>query len=86
MVLFGGHQNHSSSKGVTVAARSHTVPKAIPAVHQAATKHTDPPVQQTDPPAQVTQNVLANQGAPDTGAVHRRLRRKTTSHTQVTQR
>jgi hypothetical protein len=84
--LFGGHQSHSSSKGVSLASRSHTVPAAVPAVHQAATKRTDPPAQQTDPPAQVTQNVLTNQGASDTGAVHHRLRRSKTSQNQLTQR
>ena len=84
--LFGGHQSHSSSKGVSLALRGHTVPAAVPAVHQAATKRTDPPAHQTDPPAQVTQNVLANQGASDTGAVHHRLRSSKTSQNQLTQR
>ena len=84
--LFGGHQSHSSSKGVSLASRGHMVPDAVPAVHQAVTKRTDPPARQTDPPAQVTQNVVTNQGASDTGAVHHRLRRSKTSQNQLTQR
>ena len=84
--LFGGHQSHSSSKGVSLASRDHMVPDAVPAVHQAVTKRTDPLARQTDPPAQVTQNVLTNQGASDTGAVHHRLRRSKTSQNQLTQR
>jgi hypothetical protein len=77
--LFGGHQSHSNSKGATVASRSHTSPDAVPAVHQAATKRTDPPAQQ--PQAAVLTN-----SASETGAVHHRLRRKTKSQAQVTQR
>jgi hypothetical protein len=83
--LFGGHQSHSSSKGATVASRSHTAPDAVPAVHQAATKRTDPPAQPTDPPAQQPQAAVLTNSASETGAVHHRLRRKTKSQAQVTQ-